>query len=72
LFEVVEAAFDDVAAAVAGLLIVAEVDWATRLLATVGDLVVALRDGRSDPARAQPRTIRFGRGSPCQRGRDRV
>jgi hypothetical protein len=42
LLEPIEAAFNDVPAAVAGLLLVAEVDRPARLLAAAGDLVVLL------------------------------
>jgi hypothetical protein len=48
LLEAVEAALDDVAALVAFLLLIAEVDRPVRLLAAVRDLVVPLRDRRGD------------------------
>src|SRR5690606_6145485 len=61
LLELVEAAFDDVAAAVAGALLFAEVDRTSRLLAPMGDLVVSFGDRRRDPALSQPCPVGFGR-----------
>jgi hypothetical protein len=58
LFQLVEAPFHDVPAAVADLLIVAEVDRPPRLLAAVGDLVVAFGDRGGDPVFAQPCSVR--------------
>jgi len=55
LLELVEAPLDDVATAVAGSLLVTEVDRPTWPLASVGDLVVPFGDRRGDAALAQPR-----------------
>lgn len=61
LLELVEAALDDVAAAVTSSLLLTEVDRSPAALAAVSDLIVALRNRRGDPALAQPRAVRFGR-----------
>jgi hypothetical protein len=60
LLELVEASLDDVAAAVAVPLLVAEVDWPSSPPAAVGDLIVAFRDRRGDTSLAQPGPIRTG------------
>src|SRR5690606_12502970 len=57
----VEAAFDDVATAVADALFVAEVDRPTGLVAAMGDLVVAFGDGRGDGVLPQPGPVRLRR-----------
>ena len=61
LLEPVEAALDDIAALVAFLLLVAEVDRPARLFAAVRDLVVPLRDRRRDASFAKPGSVRSGR-----------
>src|SRR5690606_33345842 len=53
--------FDDVAAAVAGPLLVTEVDRSPSALASVSDLIVTLGDRRGDPALAQPGPVRLRR-----------
>ncbi len=61
LLEPVEAPLNHVATLVASLLLVAEVDRPTWPLPAVRDLVVTLRDGRSDPAAAKPGAVRLRR-----------
>jgi hypothetical protein len=60
LLELVEVSLDDVAAAVAVPLLVAEVDWPSSPPAAVGDLIVAFRDRRGGTSLAQPGPIRTG------------
>ncbi|WP_253259911.1 hypothetical protein [Subtercola boreus] len=54
MFEFLEAAFHDVAAAVAGLLLVTEIDRTSTFLPAVRDLIVSLRDRRGNPTLPQP------------------
>ena len=61
MLELVEAALDDVAAAVAVPLFVAEVDRAAAALAAVGDLIITLGNRRGDATLAQPCPVRPGR-----------
>jgi len=61
LLEAVEAAFDDVAALVALLLLITEVDRPARLLAPVRDLIVVFGDRGGDVAFPQPGAVRLGR-----------
>lgn len=58
--ELVEAAFDDIAASIAFPLNIAELDRPTAALATVGDLVGAFRNRRSDPMLTEPCVVRSG------------
>src|SRR5690606_5596236 len=63
LFELVEAALDDVSTLVPLLLLGAEIDRPALLLPAVRNLIVTLRDGRRDPSRSQPCAVRFRRVS---------
>jgi hypothetical protein len=63
LLEAVEAAFDDVASAVAFALLRPELDGPARLLATVSDLIVPLGDGHRDLVLPKPSPVGFGRVS---------